>query len=201
MRHAVVGEAFIDHVPVFEDDGYTKHSGLTASDFTITVWVNGIEVPLVIDIEEIDSSGEYLIGVVPTIEGFWKIETMVNFNNEILVSEVEVGDSSIDSIAEQLKQIMDGATGLFVSADSLHARGEDFGRILGLLHHNAIVDNQLYDSNGQLIGFRLRCFDSKDHVPSTPGGSEALGKLFEYTATAVFSGMGTVNMYRMEKVL
>lgn len=200
MRQAVVNEPFIDHVSVFEDDGYTKISGLSDPDFTFTVWVEGVEAPIPITVAEIGFSGEYLIGVVPTVEGFWKIQTFVNSNNEILVTEVEVGEHSVDTVGDQLEQIMDGGTGLFVPGDSLHSLKADLTRALGLLHHNAILDNQIYDGNTQLTFARLRVFDTEAHVPAVPGGSEVLGLLHEYTIHAEYDGLAVVKRYALKRV-
>lgn len=200
-RRAVKDEAFVDQFSVFEDDGYTKRSGLTAGDFTVTIWYEGAELPIAFTISEIDSSGEYEFGFVPSGVGFWKVEIHINFNDEILSSDIEVSEVDIDAINVSLEEIRDGGTGAFVpTEDSLHALSVDLTRVLGLLHHNAILDNQTYDSNFQLTSARLRVFDTAAHVPAIPGGSETLGLLHEYIITGEWSGLGQADLYTLKRV-
>lgn len=73
-------------------------------------------------------------------------------------------------------------------------------RVLGLLHQNAIIDNQAY-SSGQLTSARLRIFDIAANVPSTPGGSEIAGLLFEYQFTATYDGNNLQDMFLSKVVL
>lgn len=201
MRQIVPGEPVVDLFPVFEDDGYTKHSGLVGGDFTTTVWRDGSPYPLAVTVTEEDSSGEYVIGYVPPVDGYWKIEIFVNYNKEIWVSEAIAGDGSLASIYDTLQQIMDGGTGLFDPAsDSLYMTSADLTRVLGLLHHNAILDNQQYDPNSQLISARLRVFDTAAHVPSVPGGSETLGLLHEYTIESEWGGLAEASRYALKRV-
>ena len=197
MHQAIPGEPVIDQIPVYEDDGYTKHSGLTASDFVVNVWANGNPMPTAVSIVEEDASGEYILGFVPTVNGFWKVEILNTYNYDIWFVEVEVRATDVVGLEDLLHQIMDGDTGLFVPTDSLHSQKLDIIRILGLLHHNAIVDNQEYDTNSQLIRARVRVFDTKAHVPATSGGSETLGLLHIYTLEASYAGLNIVTMYKL----
>lgn len=197
MRTATPGDALIDHFSVFEDNGYAKRSGLTSGDFTTSVWANGAVVPTATSIIEI-SGGEYQLGFIPTIVGIWKVEVLVNYNKEILVTEVEVRELDVDAIGDILNDIKDGNTGSFdPTTDSLHQQTLTLDRILGLLHHNAILDNQQYDADGQLVGARLRVFDSRANVPNTPGGNETTGLLHRYTIEAAYVGFGASNLFRL----
>jgi hypothetical protein len=47
------------HFPVFEDDGYTKHSGLLLSDFEITTYFNNVPTAVPVTLSEIGLTGEY----------------------------------------------------------------------------------------------------------------------------------------------
>lgn len=202
VRRAVKDEAFIDQFSVFEDDGYTKRSGLTVGDFTVTIWYEGTVLPISFSIAEIGTSGEYTIGFIPSGTGFWKSEIHIDFNDEILSTDIEVLEADLDSINVSLEEIKDGGTGAFVpTEDSLHNLKIDLTRILGLLHHNAILDDQVYDSNLQLTSARLRVFDTAAHVPVTPGGSETLGLLHEYTIEGEWSGLATAIRYTLKRVI
>ena len=142
-----------------------------------------------------------MLGFVPSVDGFWKIQVQVDFNNEILVTEIEVGEGGVNTIINQLNQIMDGDTGLFVPGDSLHDLHADMRRVLGLLHDNAILDKQVYDAEGQLIAARLRVFTDEALVPLVPDGNETAGLLHEYTIDADWNGFGIATLYRLLRVL
>ena len=106
-----------------------------------------------------------------------------------------------NSVMGQLQLIKDGGLGDFDGdLHSLSKIGVGFARILGLLHHNAIVDNQAYDSNQQLTGARLRVFDDEANVPATPGGSETTGLIQEYAITAEYAGIGALTNYQLKQV-
>ena len=106
------------------------------------------------------------------------------------------------TVMGQLELIKDGGSGLFEGdKDSLHYLRLDFDRVLGLLHHNALVDNQQYDGNGQLIYARIRVFDDSANVPATPGGTETTGLTQEYEVTATWSGIGVTTSYSLKRVL
>jgi len=77
----------------------------------------------------------------------------------------------------------------------------DLARALGLLHRNAILDLQTYDSNGQLTSARLRVFDSPANVPSTPGGNESIGLLQKYEIAATYVGLNVVTKFTLKQVL
>ena len=201
MRQSTPGEPIIDQFPVFEDDGYTKHSGLLWSDFDITVWRDGDFYPMAVTVTEIDSCGEYLVGCMPPVNGFWKIEVKVPYNEDIFHMDIVVGDNSLDTLFEQLQLIKDGGTGTFVATDSLHGLKLDLSRVLGLLHYNAIVDKQTYDDSTQLLSCRLRVFNDPANVPTVPDGNETFGLLHSYEIVAEYAGLGLLKKYTLKRTL
>jgi len=198
MRTGIPGEPIIDHLSVFEDDGYTKHSGLTISDFSVTVWRDGNEIPYAVSIVEVDAMGEYLVSFIPSVVGFWKVESWCHYNDDIFATEVEVRSADVSSIEELLQNIMDGGTGNFVSEDSLHALKADLRRVLGLLHRNAILDRQTYDDLGRLTSARLRVFTERSKVPAIPGGEEVDGLLHKYTIESTYDAYGETKFRLLE---
>lgn len=97
-----------------------------------------------------------------------------------------------DTVMGQLALIKDGGTGLFEGdKDSLHFLTLGFERVLGLLHHNALLDRQQYDTNNQLTYARLRVFENAAAVPASPGGTE-LGTQ-EYEIRAEYDGVNLKN--------
>ncbi len=173
------------------------------------------------EVDPVNNQGQYiynfqqsLVALQHTYQMYYRHEvTPVGFDSEqhIITNEVFIPDTQPDpiifgenTVLGQLQLIKDNATGLFDGAtDALHFQRTDVARILGLLHQNAIIDNQVYTTAGQLESARLRVFDSSANVPSTPGGSEVTGLLHQYTITAVYkSGSPTeVESYVLKTVL
>jgi len=80
----------VDQLPVFEPDGIDKHSGLTAGDFTVLVWQNGVErTGFSVAINEI-GDGEYKVAWTPDGTGFWLIEVSNAYNDEKWSGEYDV---------------------------------------------------------------------------------------------------------------
>lgn len=102
---------------------------------------------------------------------------------------------SLEAISDSLSAFT-GSTGTILTLMQA-----DLARVLGLLHRNAILDNQTYDAQGQLTSARLRVFDSSTNVPSTPGGSETVGKLHEYLIEAEYDGLNVVRRFAMKQSL
>lgn len=103
-RQAALGDVIIDQFPAFENDGYTKRSGLTDIDFTVTVHQDGVQVALPVTIIEIGVTGEYKVQYEPTAEAFWQVQILIDFNKEIWISSVEVG-GSLSTIKQQVDKI------------------------------------------------------------------------------------------------
>jgi hypothetical protein len=106
-----------------------------------------------------------------------------------------------NTVMADLARIKDGGTGNFDSTkDSLYHLNLNLSRTLGLLHENSIVDNQTYDTNGNLLTARLRVFDSATNLAlATPGGSEVAGLIFEYNIVSGYLG-GFLNEFKIERV-
>lgn len=206
-RLVETGAPVADHFSAFEDDGYSKRSGLTAGDFTATVYKDGALAPtVVVTITEIGTTGEYKVAFTLSATGFYSVQALIGFSKEIWEGEYTAG-ATLDSVTLLLEQIMnkDGGGAFDPSTDSLEAIRDllevDLSRILGLLHYNAIVDKQTYDVNGQLTGARLRVFTDETKVPSVPGGTETDGLVQEYVIEAQFGGVGVLQKYSLKKVL
>jgi len=112
-RTIIVNEQFVDTFPVFDSDGHSKVSGLTAGDFTITFRFNGavIAAPSYV-LDEPDSDGEYRITVAPgefDQLGFYQIEVFITPNLQIWA----VGIQSIDNL-------MDVIQGLFMGSEQVN---------------------------------------------------------------------------------
>ncbi len=169
------GSPVIDQFPVFDTDGYSKKSGLTlgAGDFVVTSWRDSVQVTVPLTISEIAGTpGEYKVTWTPPAGVYGRYEIQV--------------------FIDYNKQIWHGEYQVVGS-------GQD--RILGLLHENAIVDNQTYDASAQLLSARVRVFDSAANVPSTPGGSETVGLKYEYQIEAEYAGLNQVTKYVLKRIL
>lgn len=243
-REVEVGSAVLDQFPAFENDGYSKRSGLSAGDFSSIVFLNGAIVILPVTISEIGISGEYCVSFTPSTVGLYELQVLIDFNKQIwhaqyqsvvelthdLANEARNQTNKIDlapvvpssaadgSLIDQLfnknssKTYSPATDSLEAISDALTANGAataallaqmkaDLSRVLGLLHRNAILDQQTYDSHGQLTSARLRVFDSPANVPSTPGGSETVGLLQQYSIAATYGGLNVVTKFTLKQVL
>lgn len=71
--------------------------------------------------------------------------------------------------------------------------------VKGLLHHNGILDNQVYE-DGRLVSARLRMFAHKDAVPDVPGGDELSGKIAEFEIVSEYDNGGLNSRYALKRV-
>ena len=90
-RQSPPNELFLDQFSIYDEDGYTKKSGLVyPTDFSISLWKNCIPDSTTVTIEEIGTSGEYKISFTPTEVGFYELEIHCLWNNEIWSVTIEV---------------------------------------------------------------------------------------------------------------
>lgn len=175
----VPGETVLDQISVYDDTGVAKISGLSVlnGDFVVTVYRDGVVSALPVTVSEIGSLGEYLLEFTPNLEGTWVVEVFVVPTQEAFkTTVVSGGGTDVSTVVAQNN------------------------RILGLLHDNAILDNQTYDSEGQLLTARLRIFNDALNVPIAPGGSETVGLLYEYEIEASYAGANQATRYTMKQV-
>lgn len=75
-------------------------------------------------------------------------------------------------------------------------------RLLGLLHENAVVDMNIYDSDENLTSARIRVYDSSANATAASAISPLpylTGLRFEYTVTASYAG-GLLKKYVINRV-
>jgi hypothetical protein len=65
-------------------------------------------------------------------------------------------------------------------------------RILGLVHENSVIDQQVYDPEGHLTAARIRTYDSKANAQA----AGLTGLRFQYTVQAEFTG-GVLTKYQI----
>jgi len=87
-RYVQIGSEVIDQFPVFDEDGYSKVSGVV--DFDPTIWKDGVEQAVTPTITEIDSSGEYKISFTPDAVGVWVAEVLIPLNKQIWGNQYNV---------------------------------------------------------------------------------------------------------------
>jgi hypothetical protein len=177
-RIITINTQVIDQFPVFINNGPAKQSGLTTSDFTVTIFVNGQLTSIPVNVAEISSTGEYEVTFTTTIVGYYDIQVLNDFNNMIYFGTYDVVTSS------------GGGGGL--SPDDPVIK-----RMLGLLHENVYIDNTVFDSCGQLIASRVRLFDTQAHaLAAVAGGNDETGLLAVYLMTATYSGPNRLKEFR-----
>jgi hypothetical protein len=112
------------------------------------------------------------------------------------------GSQTYNPATDSLEALADAlSTGNTSITNTLTLMQADLKRVLGLLHHNSMLDKQTYDGLGQLTSARLRVFDSAANVPSAPDGNETLGLLHEYDLASEWSGQNINTKFTLKRVL
>ena len=107
VRTIGVGDTTVDHFPAFEDDGFTKRTGLGAGDFAITVFRNAAELAMAVGIAEIGATGEYLVQFAPPLDGFYEVQILILFNKEIWAGEYVADSPGQRELIEDIKGQID----------------------------------------------------------------------------------------------
>jgi hypothetical protein len=145
----------------------------------------------------------YIVAYRHTVDPIGNAYEMHVITNEVYVPKTQPDPIIFgpDSIMGQLQLMKDGGLDTFdPDLHSMAATGDNILRAMGLLHHNAMADNQIYDNNGQLTSARLRVFDTVANVPTSPGGSETVGLLHEYAVSATYAGLNNLTSYVIKRV-
>ena len=87
-RDVQVGVLVVDHFPVLDDDGITKHSGLTSASFTTLVYRDSVPTGIIASISEIGTSGEYQYTFTPPTVGVYDVEIHSLYNDDLLVEQM-----------------------------------------------------------------------------------------------------------------
>jgi len=84
-RDVPINELVIDQFPAFENDGYTKRSGLSvgSGDFTPQLYFNGALDATPVTIAEIGTLGDYKVSFTPTQAGYYELQVLIDFNKDI----------------------------------------------------------------------------------------------------------------------
>jgi len=194
-REILIAATAVDQFPAFEDDGFSKRSGLTSpADFTATVFRDAVVVALPVTIAEIGSTGEYKTEFTPNIVGFYELQVLVDFNKEIRFRNY----TAVPELTNPV--VIETRDKVFEIATTTGQVDEQLATALGLLHLNTLIDNQTYDGNNQLLTARVRVFvDATAAAAATVGGSEVGTQ--EYSVEATYAGIGQNNKYLLKKVL
>lgn len=67
-------------------------------------------------------------------------------------------------------------------------------RLMGLHHDNSVLDQQIYDGNGNMIQARLRCYDTREHALA----ATSVGVRFVYTIAATYAN-GNMTKYMVTR--
>jgi hypothetical protein len=109
-RRMDIGGVFTDVFPVFEPDGFTKHSGVTS--FVVVLLRDGFESVLPVTIDEIGTTGDYKVSFTPDAVGVWNIQVFNSYDNVWWGTVVEVIYTSITTEA-RVSVAFDDSVGRF----------------------------------------------------------------------------------------
>lgn len=113
-------------------------------------------------------------------------------------------DTKVDSALSALSTIDNEVGSLAEDIGSLIISTVDIRgmvvRALGLSHENFVIDNTVYDSNGQLLSSRVRLFGSKeDALAATDGGATPV-PIDTYLVTSIWEGVGQMSIFKQVRV-
>ena len=118
------------------------------------------------------AEGLYSSNWTPAIEGHY---TMVG---ELYLDALHTASAGYEKVADALE---------------VNSVKTSILRLLGLHHENTFIDQQSYDAEGNLLGARVRLYDSK---PSALGGGSS-GVVATYSVIATYDVNSRLNAYRM----
>lgn len=88
-----LGAVAVGTFPIYELDGYTKHSGVVS--FTPSLWLNGAVSAVPVTVAEIGTSGEYKVSFTPTSVGVWEVEVLNAYNEDSWGESFNVDPSNV----------------------------------------------------------------------------------------------------------
>jgi len=191
-REEEVSVPIVDQFPAFEDDGFSKRSGLLAAAFTATVFKDSVATAISVTITEIGTTGEYKTSFTPATVGFYELQVLIDFNKEIRFANYQVVPELTNPVSIEAR---DTVLDIKTSTDDIEVQ---LTAVLGLLHQNSMIDNYTFDANDQLLSARVRVFANAASVPSTPGGSET--SILEFAVEATYSDLNKPSKYVLKKV-
>jgi hypothetical protein len=110
-REVETGLLVIDQFPAYEDDGYTKRSGLTTpTDLVVTVYKNGAPDATVVTIAEIGTTGDYKLTFTPLTDGLYAIQVLIDFSKEVWGGYYNASVADLTAIKNQVDKIDQAAT-------------------------------------------------------------------------------------------
>ena len=94
MRVAIKGVPFHEIVPIYQTDNVTKWTGLPASAFTTTFYLNGVAASLSHTVTEAGVTGDYVFTTTFDRRGYWAIILYVKDGSSLIEThlfDVDVG--------------------------------------------------------------------------------------------------------------
>lgn len=105
-REVVTGVPVIDQFPAYEDDGYTKRSGLTTpTDLVVTIYKDGVPDSTPVTIAEIGTTGDYKLTFTPATDGLYSIQVLIDFSKEVWGGNFHASFSDLSAIQAQVEKI------------------------------------------------------------------------------------------------
>lgn len=117
------------------------------------------------------AEGLYSVTWTPNVEGWFSAVAELFFDSGFLV------DAGYEKTGEQI-EVTQNKTNIL--------------RILGLVHENSVVDQQIYDADENLLSARIRSYDTRANALAATG----VGLRFQYMVQAEYSG-GKLSKYQI----
>lgn len=115
MARAIpLGQMVVDQFPIYQSDGHTLQTGETV--FTNTLYADGVASAVAVTIAEIGTTGMYQASFTPDASGFWRVDTLIDYNKDIFVGEYDVAIDATNAEALFNASYEDGIDTLYMEA-------------------------------------------------------------------------------------
>lgn len=153
MLHATLGEPI--PLQVAASDGRSDLFGRIRVIDSLGAVVATLSTTHVVD-------GLYGVSWTPSVEGYFSYLADLYFDAGFTIP------ASYERLAETIE---------------VDSQKTNILRVLGLMHQNAVLDNQSYTPQGQLLSARIRVYDTKANAQLASAG----GLRFVYTVQATYN--------------
>ena len=126
-------------------------------------------------------------------------EHRINAENPLTTSDLSNLDAAVSSRATPANVTTNTSTvtaAIIVGSQSVMGQLEI---VKGLLHHNSMLDRQVYDGD-RLLSARLRVFDEVANIPGDEDGDEVTGKIAEFTVESEYGDTGLNTKFVLKRV-
>lgn len=125
VRIAELNSLVQSQFPIFQEDGFTRYSGIPPGDFSIQVFKDNSESSEVATVSEIGTTGVYVVDFTPVSEGTWHVNVALDTTGDVWGMIVEArAVSSLELSEAQMNIAYDEDSGVIFIEVWLDRKGQ-----------------------------------------------------------------------------